>query len=90
MGVGNYRFSTDEEMRKVQMEFFKNIESETRMNRLLNEIYKLKRERQLIERLSKVKQRRLLKFGYTLEQINCKYLFLLIKKKNYRSWDLNI
>lgn len=42
------------------------------MNRLLNEIYKLKRERSLIERLSKVKQRRLLKFGYTLEQINSK------------------
>lgn len=77
MGVGNYRFSTDEETRKAQMEFFKNIESETKMNRLLNEIYKLKRERLLIERLSKVKQRRLLKFGYTLEQINCKYLFLI-------------
>lgn len=42
------------------------------MNRILNEIYKLKRERLLIDRLSKVKQRRLLKFGYTLEQIKGK------------------
>lgn len=28
MGVGNYRFSTDEETRQAQMEFFKNIQSE--------------------------------------------------------------
>ena len=28
MGVGNYQFSRDEEERKQQMEFFKNIEKE--------------------------------------------------------------
>lgn len=53
------------------------------MNRILNEIYKLKREKLLVERISKVKQRKLLKFGYTLEQINCKYILVL--KYNRRS-----
>lgn len=28
MGVGNYQFSRDEQERKKQMEFFKNIEKE--------------------------------------------------------------
>lgn len=30
MGVGNYRFANDEETRKAQMEFFKNIQTEVK------------------------------------------------------------
>ncbi|RNA22336.1 coiled-coil domain-containing [Brachionus plicatilis] len=69
MGVGNYQFSRDEDKRKIQMEFFKKIEKESKTRRVFNEIHKLKREKILVDRLSKVKQKRLLKFGYSLGQI---------------------
>ncbi|CAF0714608.1 unnamed protein product [Brachionus calyciflorus] len=69
MGVGNYQFSRNEELRKQQMEFFKNIEKESKLRRISNEIYRLKREKILVERLRKVKQKRLLKFGYSLDEI---------------------
>ncbi len=69
LGVGSYSFSKDETEREKQMEFFKNFQKETRTNRIENEIYNLKREKALKERLSKVKQRRLLKHGYTLSEI---------------------
>jgi hypothetical protein len=69
MGVGNFQFSRDETERQKQMAFFKDIELDVKRARLLNEIHKLKRQRVLLERLNKVKQRRLLKNGFSLEQI---------------------
>jgi hypothetical protein len=69
MGVGNFQFSRDETERQKQMAFFKDIELEIKKTRLLNEIHKLKRQVILLERLNKVKQRRLLKNGFSLEQI---------------------
>jgi hypothetical protein len=38
-------------------------------NRVANEVYKLKREKALMDRLNKIKQKRLRKLGYNLEQI---------------------
>lgn len=69
MGVGNFQFSRDETERAKQMEFFKSMQYETKTRRLQSEIYNLKREIVLKERLMKVKQRRFLKHGYTLEEI---------------------
>jgi len=69
MGVGHFEFSRNPEERKSQMEFFKSMQIETKFNRIANEIYKLKREIVLRERLSKVMKRRYLKSGYSLSQI---------------------
>jgi len=54
---------------KTENDFSCNFFSKTRTNRIENEIYNLKREKLLKERLSKVKQRRLLKHGYSLAEI---------------------
>ena len=51
------------------------IIQKTKTNRIENEIYNLKREKILKERLNKVKQRRLLNHGYSLAEIKdlCHY-----------------
>ena len=69
MGVGNFQFSRDETEREKQMEFFRTMQYETKTRRIKNEIYNLEREIELKQRLVKVKQRRFLKHGYTLEEI---------------------
>jgi hypothetical protein len=70
MGVGNFQFSRDEQERQKQIQFFKNMDLEIKKSRFKNEIHKLKRQKILLERLNKVKQRRLLKHGgFTLDQI---------------------
>jgi len=70
MGVGHFEFSRDSEERKKQLEFFKDMQMETKANRIANDIYKLKREITLRERLSKIMKRRYLKHGYSLDQIH--------------------
>jgi len=58
--------------RLIPMFYSYKIES----SKLYTELYKLKREKALLERLSKVKQRRLLKHGFTADEI--KSYFCLI------------
>lgn len=70
MGVGHFEFSRDQVERQKQMEFFRNMDMEVKKNRLGIKIHKLRRQKILLERLSRVKQRRLLKGGgFSLEQI---------------------
>jgi hypothetical protein len=69
LGVGNFKFSTDETERQSQMDFFNQMQSQTKMNRLTNTLYKLKRTKRMKERLNKIEQRKLLKEGFSLDKI---------------------
>ena len=70
LGVGHFQFSSREEERKNQMKYFEELKTEANKGRLNIQQEKKSRENALKERLRKVKQKRLLKEGYSLEEID--------------------
>ena len=69
LGVGHFKFSSQGEERKNQMKYFHELEKEANRGRLNIQQEKKTRDYLLKERLRKVRQKRLLKEGYSLEDI---------------------